>query len=335
MNEIIYSSKTLSYFACLFTRILHPDFQKEIKRRSEMDLFDYNGVAKPLPKYYQEILTDNNCFGIGFSLRKYANIKGNHINSFVEHGYFFGEYVSIQEKQTFAKQILTFSDLGKKRIEAQIKDKTVVPIGPYIHYASGFYDADKTAQLKKKLGRVLLVFCSHAATGCSVKYDEDYLISKIEEVRNGFDTVIVSLFWSDMNPEWVAKLEAHNYIVFSSGHRYDPYFLSRQKTVISLADVTMSNNIGTHIAYCTYMGKPHWIVRQEVKYTSKDGKGEDNLNIVKQIKQDASATMEREELMNTFAEYSEQLIDEQKSVASKYFGFDYIKTPEQIREILL
>jgi len=335
MNESIYSSKTLSYFACLLTRILHPDYQKEVKKRGELDLFDYKGVANPLPKYFEEILTDNNCFGMGRALRQYANIKANYINSFVEHGYFFGDYVQQMEKITFAKQILTFGEIRKKHIEKQINDKKIIPIGPYIHYASYFCNEEEMANLKKKLGRTLLVFFSHAATGCSVSFDLDYIISKIEDVRSGFDTVVISLFWSDITDEMVAALEKKGYIIFSAGHRYDYNFLARQKTVIALADATMSNNIGTHIAYCTYMGKPHWIVRQEVKYSSKDGKGEGNLNVVKQIKQDVSSAMEKEELMNTFAKYNEYLTDEQRSVASKYFGFEYVRTPEQMREILL
>lgn len=335
MLDTIYSSKLLSSVACWATRLLHRDFPREIEKRSKLNLFDYKGIAQPLPKYYQEILTDNNSFGIGYWLRKYSNINANHINSFVEHGYFWGEYASTQEQQTFAKQILTFGEVRKKHIEAKIKDKTVIPIGPYIHYASDFYDKEKTAQLKDKLGRVLLVFFSHAATGCSVNFDEDYLISKIEEVKSGFDTVIISLFWSDINPEWVAKLEKHHYIVFSSGHRYDPYFMSRQKTVISLADATMSNNIGTHIAYCTYMGKPHWIVKQEITYSSKDGAGNGNLEAITKIKSDNQSAAEKNELMDTFSSYSETLSDEQVAVASKYFGFDYVKSPEEMYKVLL
>jgi hypothetical protein len=306
-----------------------------VERRCSYDIFDYKRIAQPLPKYFEEIVTDNNCFGMGRVLRQYAGIKSSYINSIVEHGYFWGEYVPELEKITFAKQILTFGDIRKQQIETQIKNKKIIPIGPYIHYAPYFYNEDKTKELKKKFGKTLLVFFSHAATGCSVNFDLNYIISKIEEIRNEFDTVIISIFWSDITEEIVNTLEDRGYVVFSAGHRYDYNFLSRQKTIISLSDVTMSNNIGTHIAYCTYMGKPHWIVRQEVTYSSKDGKGQGNLDIVKKIKKDTSSALEKEEMMKTFAEYRIQLSEEQKSVASKYFGFNHIMSSEQIRELIL
>lgn len=334
MNDIIYKSRFLSTLACFLTRVRYRNFNKVVENRASCDIFDYKRIAQPLPKYFEEILTDNNCFGMGRALRQYAGVKTRYLSSIIEHGYFWGEYVPHQEKITFARQILTFGDIRKKHIEAQIKDKIVVPIGPYIHYTSVFYNEEEMARLKKKLGRVLLVFFSHAATGCSVNFDIDYIISKIESVRTGFDNVIVSVFWSDITKELVSQLEAHQYIIFSAGHRYDYNFLARQKTVISLSDVTMSNNIGTHIAYCTYMGKPHWIVRQEISYSSKEGKGLGNLNIVKQIKMDQSSANEKEELLTTFSQYSNELTPSQISVASKYFGFNHVKTPNEMKSIL-
>ena len=335
MNDIIYKSRFLSALACFITRVRYRNFNKEVEKRASCDIFDYKRIAQPLPKYFEEILTDNNCFGMGRNLRIYSGVKNHYITSFVEHGYFFGKYVPRQETITFAKQILTFGDIRKETLESQVKNKRIIPIGPYIHYAPLFYNEVKMTELKKKLGRTLLVFFSHAATGCSVNFDVDYIVSKIESIRDKFDTVIISLFWSDISSDIVRILEEKGYIIFSAGHRYDYYFLSRQKTIISLADVTMSNNIGTHIAYCTYMGKPHWIVRQEITYVSKNGGGEGNLSIVKQIKQDPSSFNEKEELMNTFADYKDCLSDEQKRVASKYFGFNHIKSQKQMRNILL
>lgn len=334
MNSIVYKSRFLSSIACMFTRVKNWKFPQEVERRGKLDIFDYKGVAQPLPKYYEEILTDNNSFGMGRVLRKYADIQSNHINSVVEHGYFFGEYVPIQEQLTFSKQILTFGDVRKAHIEDKIIGKTVIPIGPYIHYATFFYDEEKMIKMKEKMGKTLLVFFSHAATGCSVSFDVDYIISKIEEIRMDYKTVIVSIFWSDITPKLVSKLEKHHYIIFSAGHRYDYNFLARQKTIIALADMTMSNNIGTHIAYCTYMGKPHWIVKQEIEYSSSDEKGEGNMNVIRQIKTDISAAKEKEEIMKIFSNYSQTLSVEQISVASKYFGFSHIKDPEEMRIIL-
>ncbi|MDD3860861.1 MAG: hypothetical protein PHW83_11735 [Bacteroidales bacterium] len=308
----------------------YPGFKQEVERRAKLDLFDYKEIAQPLPKCYYEINTDNNCFGIGYSLRQYAGVKKEFCNAMVEHGYFFGTYVQEQEKITFAKRILTFGDVRKMHIEAVVKDKEVCQIGPYIHYAPDYYDESRLTKEKKRIGRTLLVFFSHSGTGESVSFDLDALIEKINSIRKDFQTVVISLFWSDINSEIEKRLKDEGYLIFSSGHRYDYYFLSRQKTMIKLADVTMSNSTGTHLAYCSYLNKPHWIVRQEIKTKALNKKGEGNMTISDMMSKDVVNQQENDELYLAFAKYSDLLTDEQRKVCDKYFGLSYVRTKEEI-----
>lgn len=333
--SFVYKSKYLSQVYCLVSQLRAPGFKKEVERRAKLDLFDYNQIAQPLPKCYYEICTDNNCFGIGWSLRQYVGVKRSFCNALVEHGYFFGTYVSEQEKLTYAKKILTFGDVRKKHIEAIIKDKEVYPIGPYIHYAPEYYDEKHFAEEKAKLGKTLLVFFSHSGTGEIVSFDLDALIEKINSVRNNFKTVVISLFWSDINPEIEKRLKDEGYIIFSSGHRYDYYFLSRQKTIIKLADMTMSNSTGTHLAYCSYLNKPHWIVRQEITARALNKTGEANIAVSDMMGRDLVNQQENEELYQAFAEYGEVFTDEQRKVCDKYFGLSYIRSKEEINNFIL
>ena len=279
---------------------------------------------------YYEINTDNNCFGIGWSLRQYTGVTRSYCNALVEHGYFFGTYIQEVEKITFAKKLLTFGDVRKKHIEAIVKDKDVFPIGPYIHYAPDHYDEKRFAEEKAKLGKTLLVFFSHSGTGESVSFDLDALIEKINSIRNNYKTVVISLFWSDINPEIEKRLRDEGYLIFSSGHRYDYYFLSRQKTMIKLADMTMSNSTGTHLAYCSYLSKPHWIVRQEIKTKALNKTGEGNMAITERMSKDVISQQENNELYRAFADYSEVLTEEQRKVCDKYFGLSYIRSKEEI-----
>ena len=330
ITNTIYSSKLLCWLYCKVSQLRYTGFKQEVERRSKLDLFDYKGIAQPLPKCYYEINTDNNCFGIGWSLRQYSGVKRNYCNALVEHGYFFGTYVQEVEKITFAKKLLTFGDVRKAHIEAVVKGKDVYSIGPYIHYAPDYYDDVRFAEEKKRLGKTLLVFFSHSGTGESVSFDLDALIETINSIRNDFQTVVISLFWSDINPEIEKRLKDEGYLIFSSGHRYDYYFLSRQKTMIQLADMTMSNSTGTHLAYCSYLNKPHWIVRQEIKSKALNKAGEANIAIAEMQGKDIVNQQENEELYKAFAEYSRELSDEQRKVCDKYFGLSSIRTKEEV-----
>ncbi len=332
--DFIYKSRFLCHLYCWLSQLRYYDFKKEVERRSKLDLFDYKEIAQPLPKCYYEIITDNNCFGIGYLLRKYAGIKKSFCNALIEHGYFFGNYISELEKATFSKVILTFSEGRKKVIEKKLDEKESDPIGPYIHYAPCYYDVDKFKKEKKKLGKVLLVFFSHSSTGVSVSFDLDYMINRINSIRSDFDTVVISIFWSDITPEIEKRVLNEGYKIFSSGHRYDYYFMSRQKTMIELSDVTMSNSVGTHIAYCTYLKKPHWIIRQDIKETALTQKGMANVAIAKRISEEQEASAEIDLLYQTFADYTTSLTENQIEICRKYFGWDYIRTPEEIKKMI-
>lgn len=334
LSNTIYGSKLLSLLYCRLSQLRNAGFKQEVVHRAGLDLFDYKGIAQPLPKCYYEPLTDNNCFGIGWSIRQYIGSTRNYIDALAEHGYFFGTYVQEMEKITYAKKLLTFGDVRKKHIEAVIKDKEVCPIGPYVHYAPDYYDEKRFAKEKEKLGRTLLVFFSHSGTGESVSFDLDSLIEEINSIRKDFKTVVISLFWSDINPEIEKRLLGEGYKIFSSGHRYDYYFLSRQKTMIKLADVTMSNSTGTHLAYCSCLNKPHWIVRQEIKTIALNEKGLANIAISEMLGKDIVNQQENDELYRTFAEYGEVLTEEQRKVCDKYFGLSYVRSVDEMKEIL-
>lgn len=334
LSQLVYGSKFLSWIYCKVSQLRYPGYKNEVERRAQLDLFDYKDIAMPLPKCYYELCNDNNCFGIGWSIRQYIGSRKHYINALVEHGYFFGKYVQDKEKKIFVNKLLTFSDIRKKHIEDVVVGKKIIPIGPYIHYAPLYYDEERLFREKEKLGRTLLVFFSHSGTGVSVSFDLDALIGEINRIRCGFKTVVISLFWSDIKPEIERRLIEEGYKIFCSGHRYDYYFLSRQKTMIKLADMTMSNSIGTHIAYCTYLNKPHWIIRQEINKRALTGKGAANIAIENKIRQDPVAVDEMEEFYQSFSFFSEKLSEKQKELCNKIFGFSYIRSADKMKELL-
>ena len=74
------------------------------------------------------------------------------------------------------------------------------------------------------------------------------------------------LYYQDILNGDAAIFEDAGFVVVTCGYREDCHFLERQRTLIKLADFTMSNSIGTHVGYCVYMGKPHYSFKQWYEY---------------------------------------------------------------------
>lgn len=331
-SDIIYSSKLLSRVSCFISRIKNHGFLKEVSIRSHISIFDYRIIAKPLPKYYQEICTDNNCFGIGYNIRKYAGYKKPYINGWIEHGYFFADIVSDLAKISFTNSIITFGNHRKEVNNRFLPQKDCYKIGPYVHYASDYISEEDFIKLKEELGRVLLVFPLHAGSEQQVHYEKKELFKLVESVSAGFDTILFSLFWSDISDDYVSEIEKRGYKIVCSGHRYDPYFLSRQKTIIKLADVTMSNGLGTNLVYCTFYKKPHWLIHQKKEFKSL-GKGGDMH--IEFINNNMNKYRISPKLYEAFKDYNDVLTEEQYNLCSKLFGFEDIKTPNEMLKLLV
>lgn len=330
-TQIIYKNKFLCYLYCFVSRIKYHSFFREVGFRSKLDIFDYKNIAKPLPKCYREICTDNNCFGIGYSLRKYAGYQKSYVNGWIEHGYFFADVISSLAAISFTNNVITFGNHREEVNKMLLPQKKCYKIGPYVHYAEDYITEDKFIELKKELGRVLLVFPVHAGTGNSVQYEKAEFFKLVESVASGFDTVLFSLFWTDIKDDYVTEIEKRGYRIVCSGHRYDPFFLSRQKTIIKLADVTMSNGLGTNLVYCTYYKKPHWLIRQQKDFTSNSKKGDKNTAYINKIKNNSSVAPL---IYESFKEYCDVITDEQYELCSEIFGFNDIKSREEMLNLL-
>ncbi len=331
LKEHLYRNEHLAKIACAISRLRYPSYRKEVEKRRNLDIFDYRGIAKFLPKYYTEICTDNNCFGIGFSLRNYAGYKKSYVNGWIEHGYFYADTVSDLASISFTKNIVTFGNHRESINKKLLPQKRCIKIGPYVHYADDYINDSEFVKLKKKLGKVLLVFPVHSGIGEKVQYEKAELFKLVGSVAKNFDTVLFSLFWSDITEEYVNEIEKRGYKIVSSGHRYDLYFLCRQKTIIKLADVTMSNGLGTNLVYCTYMNKPHWLINQETKTESLNKTGDKHLAFQEKNKNNCSIM---EQLYSMFCNYEETLSEDKYLFCSELFGFRDVRSKSEMYDLL-
>ena len=306
-------------------------FEQIVTEVKKLSIFDYKRLAMPMMRYYTDFIPENNDKNMGRCLKEYRGVNvQDSLNAMIEHGVFFGDYVADREYILNVPSIITFGDSRIQHLTDKGVNKQIIPIGPYIHYASPLLAKEEFLRVKQHLGRVLLVFPSHSLDkeGFKSQYNIKEFTDEIDRVARDFDTVLISLHYDDVSR--AVEYEKRGFICVSSGHTNDPFFMHRQRSIIELSDVTMSNAVGTHVGYCIYLKKPHYLFKQKI------GGGKDNVveKLTKRWCDDSIYEKEVSEVESAFDYYSSSITEYQFEIANKYWGFEYIKTPEKLKEIL-
>jgi hypothetical protein len=257
----------------------------------------------------------NHCYGNWHAVR---NAMGNKFDPhcMIEHGLYFGRYL-IEDECTFPgiTTIYTFGPYRQKVLSDYFGtgfDKNILSVGPYLKFSDHLLKESQRMTLKKKWGRMLLVFPTHSGFDANVSFDYGKWLSEIECRAKEFDTVVICLFWLDIYNANYRHYLKKKYKIVCCGNRFDPFFLSRQKDLISISDMTMSNNVGTHVGYCISMEKPHYIYPQAI-----------NVKALNEWSNDSyvrNRMQEYAELISVFSEYKEEITDEQRSLVRYYWG---------------
>lgn len=306
--------------------------ERELARRAQLDLFDLEALAAPLPYGPEERVIDNNLYGYASHLKHYAGIKQD-LKAYMEHGLFLGGIIHPDQFHWHFSRFITMSSARKALLEERFPEKATIAIGPYIHYAQSILESKEQEKLKKQLGKTLLVYPFHSMKNVEAGFNEPDLIRRIKEVARDFDTVLISLFYLDAyRKDTVAAYEAEGFKVITAGHRYDRHFVARQRCHIELADLTMSNGMGTQTGFCVYLNKPHYIYQQQIEQKAHNQKE------LKRFKAGGSAGSVRERVAQEraffsglFAELRDDLSAEQKEVTADFWGFDQIKQVPEIQ----
>ena len=173
--------------------------EKEFKRRAEqISLFDYQTLHKPFYPPNQHNFSPfehDNLYGLTRLLSPYYTINEQ---TTIEHGVYFGEFISHAALQDNTQTIITLSEYRKQTLEKQL-DKTVRVAGSYTCYAQNLLNEFKFKQLKAELGKVLLAFPSHSIFSAHAQFNADDFIDFIKEIKEKgqFDTVLVCLYYVD------------------------------------------------------------------------------------------------------------------------------------------
>lgn len=206
----------------------------------------------------------------------------------------------------------------------------VYNIGPYILYAKNYYEQNNMADLKSKLGRTALLFPAHTFEGAGVEFDKKKFVKDVlDKFKNNYDSLIISVYWMDVDDPIYEEFEANGAILMSSGFRGDADFIARQRTMFNLSDVVASNLVGSYIGYAKALEKKIYMFSDKAVLDSPENIGTDE-----QEKQ-YSNTINR--IFNAFSSLtpSAEQLNEQNRIFNYYWGGkEYFKTKEEARTII-
>lgn len=220
--------------------------------------------------------------------------------------------------------MLTLSQ-KRKGILSRHTDKKIHMIGINIAYVDEFLTDMQKEKEKAYLGRNLLVFPMHSTATIDLDYNIQDFIREIKQVAKDFDSVRVCMYWKDLLRGQHLPYANEGFEIVSAGHSYDRSFLPRLKSIISCADMIMSNDMGSFIGQGIYMNKACYIYRQHYTYSTNEMSEEYELR---------KSDNDYNQLFKIFGTGDNYITREQREFANYLFGLNEVKTPQQMNQIL-
>ena len=295
-------------------------YHHEVQRLSKVDYFDHDELLKGeyvTPMFFNAV----SLYGNYKAITNLTHHKFNFLLDYLEHGVCFYDTPESTRLMGYAdrigiKNIYTYSNHRKKFIEKYLQSnklhKNVIAVGPYIKGASNFHTKENLEKIKLQYGKILLVYPCHSIDNVIAQYDISLLINEIDKRASDFDNVFVCLYWKDlMDKDKTQQYINKGYTIVCNGLGSDPHFLSRQKDLLMLADMVITNGLGTHIGYAVCLQKPVYFFKQSKHHTNAQGQ---LLNSNKNIEETEKLFIE------AFQDYSFSITPKQIELVEKYWG---------------
>jgi hypothetical protein len=243
----------------------------------------------------------------------------------IEHGVNFSESEFTPEVVDFYPNYLFQGDYKKEKIHRINPLKPVFCVGPYIHYATSYYDDEKINDIKRLFGKTLLVFPSHTYESSHHQYDtKRFVDSVVNTYAKDFSTILVCAYWLNINSPLYALFKESGARIVSAGARFDTNFIRRLKTIITLSDKVIGNDIGTHIGYCMYLGKDFTLIPTQI---TKDDNS--TMSLSEKYAYNRNYTL----LSNAFFGNGRE---PRKGLYERFWGGErQLKSPEEMRSLIL
>lgn len=312
------------------------------EERKNIKFTDVEKLSQFLETDYNEIIHGEpglSRYSMNFIFRNYAGLNDNfRIHAFFEHGVIFTNDVNSSCRVHEYLPSIVASQYRVNVLKNQKNFKGVYSIGPYIHYANSLLDENQLKEEKERLGKTLLVFPSHSIDGVIAKFDYGEFLGKINEISSDYDTVRVCMYYKDVDLKKHIPYQKEGFEVVTAGHHNDHYFVPRLKSIILNSDMVMSNDIGSQLGYCIYLNKPYYMsTTEEIGFESEDDSAMSNFNVLnhKISMKEFNSNDNVKRIKELFSKYNPKISKEQYDLISYLWGFDCIKSPEELRNIFL
>lgn len=310
----------------------------ESEFRKKLNFRDVDKLSQEINhNYYKDVLNGEIFFsryGMDRNLKKYVNMPLNHkIHALFEHGVQITDYVGGAFRIHEYLPSIVASKYRVNVLKNQENFKGAYAIGPYIHYADSLLSKDQLKEEKESLGSTLLVFPSHSIEEATSKFDYHMFIKNINDIAKDYETVRICMYYRDIVLKKHIPYLNEGFQVVTAGHYNDYYFLPRLRNIIENSDMTMSNEFGTQLGYCIYLKKPHFINKIDVTFEVSEN------NIIKKNTSESTKKLEYSDnlskIYELFCEYGTNISKDQQDFVSYLWGFDEIKTPQELEKIIL
>lgn len=315
-----------------------------IRDTSEIDPIKNYSSFKDIIRYYKNhnqnefefadlrYSGESRLYGHLDALYKYVGITKTNYLAFpkVEHGVNPTIDAVPKDKIQFYSNFIFQSNYKKNQIHSINKLKPVFSVGPYIHYANLVYDKNEYVKIKEQFGKILLVFPFHTFEKTTSNASNEIFVNYVMNVlAKQYDTVMVSVYWNDVESKLYGMFEKCGAILVSSGFRGDKAFISRLKTLISLSDCVCGNAFGTHIGYAMYLNKPFIYINNDLIFEYSNQKFSE-----KQTETLQKTNQIVEEAFSVNAKNSNCTVKQRQMYDYFWGGNDCIKTQQEMEAII-
>lgn len=273
------------------------------------------------------LVMSNEGYGHEYWIKQYSGYKGD-VYAQIEHGVYFGQNTSPKVNPVEAEHefgaFITYGQYREDCIKQSDPQANVVAIGPYIQYAST--DEGYKREILGKidpLGKTIVLFPAHSVKDGRAIFDHLNLISEVTKIaeRLGITNRLVCLSPMDYEGELVREYESEGFVVVTCGSDARS-FLPRQRAIFEVADISVSNDLGTHVGYSLSMKVPHRFVCM-IPFSAKVVAPGANMRSIKE---------ERELFESAFSDldYGCGITDEQIALVDYYWGANIHYSPDEL-----
>jgi hypothetical protein len=286
---------------------------------------ELNELCRDRPLVTPEIHTPNDFYGHATLLKRYAALPPRPpLKAVIEHGPFIDDFMWDHDARSALPLVLCSSDHRVQRHTGlRHGARRAVAIGPLTAYVT----AD--ARSRPSDGRRRLVaFPAHSTHHVEARYEVDAFSEALARTPGHWDEIWVCLYWRDVLRGLAGAFRERGFSVVSAGHMYDRQFLHRLVSILSAAELVVTNEMGSHVLYAVHEGRPVWIVSDEVTYVADRST----------LSRDHSASPEyqRQQLraVELFREPVEEPTSAQREFAAEMLTPEAIRSPDEMRAVL-